>query len=203
MAMVSAPAWPRRLPCRAVTVLVVGVRSGLVVAAAALATAAVVGCNGEPAAPSIPAAATGASDASAAQAAPSAALAGERSASFDVGEIKTAAEYLADPEFANADLRQGERLAFACIACHTLADGQPHNIGPNLHGVFGRRAAALPDFAYSPALSQSGLVWTPRALAAWLDNPARFVEGTTMAFTGYRDAEDRRDLIAYLLRETR
>jgi cytochrome c2 len=29
------------------------------------------------------------------------------------------------------------------------------------------------------------------------------VEGTTMAFTGYRDAEDRRDLIAYLLRETR
>ena len=37
---------------------------------------------------------------------------------------------------------------------------------------------------------------------AWLANPAGFVEGTTMPFTGYRAAEDRRDLIAYLLRVT-
>jgi cytochrome c2 len=29
------------------------------------------------------------------------------------------------------------------------------------------------------------------------------VAGTTMAFAGYRSAEDRRDLIAYLLRATR
>jgi cytochrome c len=75
-------------------------------------------------------------------------------------------------------------------------------IGPNLHGVFGRRAAAVAGFAYSPALAQSGLVWTPASLDAWLANPAGFVTGTTMTFTGYRSAEDRRDLIAYLLRAT-
>ena len=50
--------------------------------------------------------------------------------------------------------------------------------------------------------AQSGLVWTPRSLEAWLADPAGFVAGTTMAFTGYRSAEDRRDLIAYLLRAT-
>jgi len=71
-----------------------------------------------------------------------------------------------------------------------------------LQGVFGRAAASVPGFAYSPALRQSGLVWTPRSLEAWLANPAGFVEGTTMAFTGYRSAADRRDLIAYLLRAT-
>jgi cytochrome c len=68
--------------------------------------------------------------------------------------------------------------------------------------VFGRPAASVDGFAYSPALKESGLVWTPRALDAWLANPASFVAGTTMAFTGYRSVEDRRDLIAYLLRVT-
>jgi cytochrome c2 len=57
-------------------------------------------------------------------------------------------------------------------------------------------------FEYSPALLQSGLVWTPRSLEAWLADPAGFVVGTTMPFTGYRSAVDRRDLIAYLLHAT-
>jgi cytochrome c len=68
--------------------------------------------------------------------------------------------------------------------------------------VFGRPAASIAGFDYSPALRASGLVWTPRSLEAWLANPAGFVAGTTMAFTGYRSADDRRDLIAYLLRAT-
>ena len=122
--------------------------------------------------------------------------------SFDVGEIKSASEYLRDPQFANADLRRGEILSLACAACHSFAAGQGTIIGPNLHGVFGRRAAAVVDFDYSPALRASALVWTPRALEAWLADPASFVAGTKMTFTGYRSAEDRRDLIAYLLRAT-
>lgn len=160
----------------------------------ALACVAVAACSGDSAPPG------GAPGAASAPVSPPPA---PRAAGFDVGEIKTADEYLAEPEFASADLRRGELLAFACIACHTLGEGEPHNVGPNLHGMFGRRAAALPDFAYSPALRESGLVWTPRALAAWLENPARFVEGTTMAFAGYREPEDRRALIAYLLNKTR
>ncbi len=121
---------------------------------------------------------------------------------FDVGEIKTAAEYLRDPQFAGADLARGELLSLACAACHTFAAGQKAIIGPNLHAVFGRPAAAAPEFTYSAALRAANLVWTPRALDAWLADPARFVVGTTMTFTGYRSPEDRRDLIAYLLHAT-
>jgi cytochrome c len=124
-----------------------------------------------------------------------------RAAEFDPGPIKTAAEYLAEPELAAANAARGEVLAFACAACHQFRD-EVTLIGPHLRGVFGRPAASIEGFAYSPALRQSGLVWTPRSIEAWLADPSGFVAGTTMAFTGYRSAEDRRDLIAFLLRAT-
>lgn len=121
---------------------------------------------------------------------------------FDAGPVRSAAEYLADPKFASADLSRGQLLSFACAACHTLNEGGGTLIGPNLHGVFGRRAATVAGFEYSPALASSGLVWTPVSLEAWLTEPASFVAGTKMAFTGYRAPDDRRDLIAYLLHAT-
>jgi cytochrome c len=124
-----------------------------------------------------------------------------RAAGFDAGPIKTAADYLAEPELAAANPARGELLALACAACHQFRE-KVTLIGPHLHGVFGRPAASVEGFAYSPALRESGLVWTPRSLEAWLADPSGFVEGTTMAFTGYRSAEDRRDLIAFLLRAT-
>jgi cytochrome c len=123
-------------------------------------------------------------------------------AAFDPGPIKTAAEYLAEPELATADVARGELLGLACAACHKFRAGEGTLIGPNLHGLFGRPAASVDGFAYSPALAQSGLVWTPVSLSAWLADPAGFVRGTTMAFTGYASAQDRRDLIAYLLHAT-
>jgi cytochrome c len=121
---------------------------------------------------------------------------------FDSGPVLPAHEYLEDPRFASADLERGELLGLACLACHRLGAGEGTLVGPNLHGVFGRPAASLPGFEFSPPLQASGLVWTPVSLEAWLSDPAGFVVGTTMAFTGYRSPEDRRDLIAYLLKAT-
>ena len=97
---------------------------------------------------------------------------------------------------------RGQLLSFACAACHTFGAAGGTLIGPNLHGVFGRRAASVAGFDYSPALASSGLVWTPVSLEAWLNEPASFVAGTKMAFTGYRSPDDRRDLIAFLLHAT-
>jgi cytochrome c len=125
-----------------------------------------------------------------------------RAPAFDVGEIESAAEYLREPQFAAADFKRGQLLSLACAACHSFRAGEKTIVGPNLHGVFGRPAGAVEGFDYSPALQSSGLVWTPRALDAWLADPASFVAGTKMTFTGYRSAEDRRDLIAYLLQAT-
>jgi cytochrome c len=129
-------------------------------------------------------------------------MAAVRASGFDPGPIKSAAEYSLEPELAGADVARGEALGLACAACHRFRAEQGTLIGPHLQGVFGRKAASIEGFDYSPALRASGLVWTPRSLEAWLANPAGFVEGTTMAFTGYRSADDRRDLIAYLLRAT-
>jgi cytochrome c len=125
-----------------------------------------------------------------------------QAAGFDPGPVRTAAQYLAQPEFASADPERGRLLSLACAACHTFGPGQGTLVGPNLHGVFGRHAGTVAGFDYSPALAASGLVWTPVSLEAWLTEPMTFVAGTKMAFTGYRSPADRLDLIAYLLRAT-
>ncbi len=122
--------------------------------------------------------------------------------SFTGSEVRTIEEYLREPRYQEADLRRGEVLALACRACHTLGEGQAHQIGPNLYAVFGREAAALPGFDYSEALRQTGLVWTPAALEAWLQRPSDFIPGNAMVFAGLRAEVDRRDLLAYLLRVT-
>ena len=113
-----------------------------------------------------------------------------------------AAGFLAEARFANADFERGELLSFACIVCHTLGPGEGHLIGPNLNGLFGRPAASAPDFPYSDALREAGIVWTPAELDAWLARPDDFVPGNLMVFAGIYSVSDRTDLLAYLLRET-
>ena len=112
------------------------------------------------------------------------------------------AGFLAEARFASADFERGELLSFACIVCHTLGPGEGHLIGPNLNGLFGRPAASAPDFPYSDALREAGIVWTPAELDDWLARPDDFVPGNLMVFAGIYSVSDRTDLLAYLLRET-
>ena len=99
---------------------------------------------------------------------------------------------------AAADPARGERTARICAACHTFDPGGANRVGPNLHGIVGRRVAALPGFAYSPALSGAGGRWTYESLDRFLTSPARAVAGTKMAFAGLRNPRDRAHLIAFL-----
>ena len=110
--------------------------------------------------------------------------------------------YLAQARFADADFERGELLSYACIVCHTLGPGEEHLIGPNLYGIFGRPAASAHDFAYSDALTEAGITWTPEELDVWLARPDEFVPGNLMVFAGLYSVSDRTDLLAYLLRET-
>jgi cytochrome c len=41
-------------------------------------------------------------------------------------------------------------------------------------------------------------VWTDEVLFKYLENPLSFMPGTKMAFAGLKDAQDRKDVIAYL-----
>ncbi len=121
----------------------------------------------------------------------------ETNASSSIG-----ASYLTEARFADADFERGELLSYACIVCHTMGPGEAHMIGPNLYGIFGRPAASAPDFQYSDALQEAGIVWTPAELDEWLARPDDFVPGNLMVFAGIYSLSDRTDLLAYLLRET-
>ena len=106
-------------------------------------------------------------------------------------------------ERAGPDTDRGRLLSQACQACHSLEPGGAHLVGPNLAGIFGRPAGTAAGFSnYSPALLRSGIVWSTAELDRWLADPAGFLPGTAMAFTGYQLAADRSALIAFLVTAT-
>ena len=76
----------------------------------------------------------------------------------------------------------GEQAFAACAGCHSLAPGAPHKVGPNLHGLAGRRAASQPGYRYSPALQASGLTWNRGTLTTWIVATEALVPGNWMLF---------------------
>lgn len=84
-----------------------------------------------------------------------------------------------------------------CAVCHAAAPGMVGGQGPSLLGVIGRKAASTPNFNYTKALQDSGIVWDRKSLDRFLENPTTFVPGTNMVVV-VANAPDRRDLIAYL-----
>ncbi len=104
--------------------------------------------------------------------------------------------------YASADLDNGRRVFARCRACHTITEGGPNMTGPNLYGVFGREAGHKDGYNYSTALREAEFTWDAERLDHWLENPREFLRGNKMSFPGIADAEDRRDLIAFLKVET-
>lgn len=101
---------------------------------------------------------------------------------------------------AAGDAARGEQVYARCLACHALAYDR---VGPRHCGLIGRRAGAVPGFAYSEAMRQSGIVWNAKSLDRFLADPPGEVPRTTMTYAGIADARDRADLIAYLARAGR
>jgi cytochrome c len=106
------------------------------------------------------------------------------------------------PASAQGDPEQGERVFNQCRACHTVGEGEPHRVGPNLHGVVGRKAGSAEGFNYSSAMQEANVVWDEGTLSEYLADPRAFIPGNRMAFPGLRDEGQRADVIAYLRQES-
>ncbi len=85
-----------------------------------------------------------------------------------------------------------------CMACHQIGPNAQNGIAPVLNGVVGRPAGKYPNYSYSSANKNSGLVWDERTLSAYLRAPAKVVPGTKMIFSGLTKAREISDVIAYL-----
>ncbi len=84
-----------------------------------------------------------------------------------------------------------------CVACHSVEMGVT-GLGPNLHGVVGRKAASLDKFYYSEALKASNLTWDEATLDKYIEKPMTLVPGNRMSFAGQADKAKRDKIIAWL-----
>lgn len=97
-----------------------------------------------------------------------------------------------------ADPAAGAKVFRKCIACHAVGEGAVNKIGPQLNGLFGRKAGTVPGYNYSDANKNSGIVWSAENFAAYIRNPREVIKGTKMSFPGLKNDQEIADLIAYL-----
>ncbi len=89
-----------------------------------------------------------------------------------------------------------------CKACHTVEQGAASPTGPNLHGLFGRKAGTAAGFEASPAMAKSGIVWDDKTLGEYLKDPKGRVPDTKMTFAGLKQQTQLDDVMAYLHKAT-
>ena len=100
------------------------------------------------------------------------------------------------------DAARGEQKFSECAACHSVSENA-NGVGPSLHGLFGRKAGAVAEFRYSPAMKRSGIVWTAQTLDQFLADPQKVVPANRMPYAGLTESGDRGDLVSYLEKATK
>ena len=104
------------------------------------------------------------------------------------------------PQASQGDDAVSGQLAFnnACRTCHIVREGD-NRLGPNLHGIVGRKAGSLPDYAFSSAMKEAGFVWDAEKLDRFIANPDEVVPGNNMKpYGGLPSSEERKKIIAFL-----
>jgi len=71
--------------------------------------------------------------------------------------------------FVAGDVSKGASLfKTRCAQCHTVGSGEPHKVGPNLHGVFGRHTGKAEGYSYTSANVNKGITWDEHTLFEYL-----------------------------------
>lgn len=85
----------------------------------------------------------------------------------------------------------------SCGTCHVAEPGAGPRLGPNLYGVYGRKAGTLAGFSYSDAIRNGGWVWTDTTLDTWITDAQAAHPGTVMMYRQANPAK-RKLVIDYL-----
>lgn len=96
------------------------------------------------------------------------------------------------------DVDAGQKSFNKCRACHTVGETAKNGVGPQLNGLFGRKAGTVDGFKYSKANQESAVVWDETNFATYIKDPRAFMPGNQMTFLGIKNDKEIQDLIAFL-----
>ncbi|MCT4556995.1 MAG: c-type cytochrome [Pelagimonas sp.] len=99
------------------------------------------------------------------------------------------------------DAERGAKIFKKCSSCHQVGPDAKNRVGPQLNGIFERKAGTQEGFKYSKGMmraSNDGLTWNFELLDAYVENPKALVSGTNMSFRGLKKEQDRHDVLAFL-----
>ena len=96
------------------------------------------------------------------------------------------------------DGAKGEIVFHQCMICHSIGGNAQNKIGPELDGLDGRHSGTAPNYNYSDANKNSGIVWSETTFKQYIVDPRAMIPGTKMPFAGIKDPQQVNDLWAYI-----
>ena len=96
------------------------------------------------------------------------------------------------------DIDKGATSFKKCLPCHAIGPGATNKVGPELNGLDGRHSGQAPNFNYSDANKNSGIVWGEATFKEYIKDPKAKIPGTKMVFPGIKNEKDADDLWSYL-----
>lgn len=105
---------------------------------------------------------------------------------------------LSGPAAHAQDIAAGERVFGQCRSCHQVGESAKNVLGPQLNGLFGRKAGTVGGYSYSAANKASEIVWSEDTFRDYIKDPKARMPGTKMIYAGLKEDGRIADLIAYL-----
>ncbi|MDR3422022.1 MAG: cytochrome c family protein [Xanthobacteraceae bacterium] len=96
------------------------------------------------------------------------------------------------------DVEKGATVFKKCMPCHKIGAGATNLVGPELDGLDGRKSGSAPNFNYSDANKNSGIVWNETTFKEYIKDPRAKIPNTKMIFAGIKNEQEINDLWAYL-----
>ena len=96
------------------------------------------------------------------------------------------------------DVAAGQHSFNKCLPCHAIGPDAENKIGPELNGLDGRHSGTAPNYSYSDANKNSGIVWGEATFKEYIKDPAAMIPGTKMTFLGVKNDQEINDLWAYV-----